>query len=128
MNSQMMLGKFVFSLGSGFAYDSLERTTDGGWVDIDIVNSKPYVHNTGQGLGQLRLRGTAFRAPAMAAMERLRTMQAARCPYSLIDALGKNWGRWRIENVIERQSHVIDDGTAMMIDWEIELKEFVNAG
>ena len=60
-------------------------------------------------------------------LDELRAMADARQPYSLVDALGRNWGRWRIEKVTEDQSRVIDDGTAQVIDWTLELKEFVNA-
>lgn len=126
MRQQMALGAFVFSLGSGFPYSSLSRKTSGGWVDLDIVNSKPYAHNTGQGLEQLNLRGKAFKGAGMAKLDELRAMANARAPYSLVDALGRNWGRWRIENVNENQERIIDDGTAMIVEWELELKEFVN--
>jgi phage protein U len=34
---------------------------------------------------------------------------------------------WRINNLTENQSLVIDDGTAMVIDWTIELAEYTNA-
>tara|TARA_B100000929_G_scaffold276697_1_gene251522 strand:- start:969 stop:1364 length:396 start_codon:yes stop_codon:yes gene_type:complete len=127
MRQQMVLGEFVFSLGGGFPYERLRRETAGGWVDLDIVNSKPYAHNTGQDLETLRIMGVAHRGAGMAKLDELRAMADARQPYSLVDALGRNWGRWRIEKVTEDQSRVIDDGTAQVIDWTLELKEFVNA-
>jgi phage protein U len=45
----------------------------------------------------------------------------------LIDGIGRNWGLWRINNVQETQTQIIDDGTAMVVDWVIELAEFNNA-
>lgn len=124
---QMALGDFIFSLATGFPYSALQRTSDGGWVDLDIIGSKPYAHNTGQGLEVVRLTGEAYRGPGMEKLDTLRAMQGQRSPFSLIDALGRNWGRWRIDTVSESQERVIDDGTAMKIGWELVLKEFVNA-
>lgn len=127
MRQQMVLGDFVFSLGSGFPYETLRRDTSGGWVDLDIVNSKPYAHNTGQDCETLRIMGTAHHGPGMAKLDELRAMADTRAPFSVVDALGRNWGRWRIETISEDQSRVIDDGTAQVIDWTVQLKEFVNA-
>lgn len=128
MYIQMMLGNFAFSIASGFPYESLSRTTSGGWKDIELIDAKPFSYNNGQGLDGLRLKGTAFRSAGMAGLDTLRKMQASRQPWSLIDALGRNWGRYRIESIAENQSQIIDDGTAMVIDWDLELKEFANVG
>jgi len=123
----MALGGFVFGLSTGFPYERLERSSDGGWVDVDIISSKPKSHQTGQGLQALRISGKAARGAGMTKLDELRALQDARTPYVLVDGVGVNWGRWRIDRVQENQSYVIDDGTAMLIDWSIELKEFVNA-
>lgn len=128
MYVQMMLGDFAFSMASGFPYESLSRTSNGGWKEIPMIDAKPFSYNDGQGLESLKLKGTAFRARGMEGLDRLRAMQATRQPWSLMDALGRNWGRYRIESVSENQSQIIDDGTAMVIDWALELKEFVNVG
>ena len=127
MRQQMALGEdFVFSLGSGFPYSSLQRKSDGGWIEIDITYAKPSSQNTGQKLEQIRLSGTAFYAAAMARMDELRAMQNERRPYVLVDGLGNNMGRWKIMSVEEQQSRVIDDGTAMKVAWVLELEEFVD--
>lgn len=122
----MVLGEFVFGLATDFTFDKLSRSTSGGWVDLDIISSKPLSHQTGQGLEQLRLSGTAFYASGMEKLEALRGMANARAPYVLVDGIGRVWGRWRIDRVEEQQRQIIDDGTAMVIDWTLELQEFVN--
>lgn len=127
MRQQLALGEFVFGLSSGFPYSTLERRTSGGWVDLDIIGSKPVSHNTGQGLGELRLTGKAALEEGMTRLDELRALEARRAPQVLVDGLGRNWGRWRIDGVTERQTRVLDDGTAMMIEWTLELREFVNA-
>lgn len=127
MRQQMALGGFIFGLSRDFAYERLERSSSGGWVDLDIVASKPKTHQTGQDLETLRLSGKAARGSGMGRLDELRAMIDARRPYPLVDGIGRNWGRWRIDKVNEQQSSVIDDGTAMLIEWSVELKEFVNA-
>lgn len=127
MRQQMALGDFIFGLSTGFPYDRLERNSSGGWVDLDIISSKPKSHQTGQGLEELRLSGKALWGPAMAKLDELRAMVDGRKPFVLVDGLGRNWGRWRIDKVGESQRRIIDDGTAAVVEWTLELKEFVNA-
>lgn len=127
MAQQMALGSFVFGLGSGFPYERLERKTSGGWVSLDIISSKPKSHNTGQGLESLRLSGKAQWAEGMARLDELRAMADARQPYALVDGVGRVWGRWRINDVTEGQQRVLDDGTTSLLEWSLDLEEFVNA-
>lgn len=127
MRQQMALGSFIFGLSSGFPYETLSRKTSGGWVDLDIISSKPMSHNTGQGLEEVRLTGKAQLAAGMTRIDELRVMADARAPLVMVDGIGRNWGRWRIDSVDEQQRRVIDDGTATLLEWTLELKEFVNA-
>lgn len=126
MRQQMALGEFVFGLATGFPYERLSRKTTGGWVDLDIISSKPMSHNTGQGAESLRLSGKAQLGAGMAKLDELRAMADARRPYTLVDGIGRVWGRWRIDAVNEDQERVIDDGTATLLSWTLELQEFVN--
>ncbi|WOE80834.1 phage tail protein [Pseudomonas protegens] len=127
MKQQMALGDFIFGLSRGFAYSALTRTTDGGWTSLDILASKPRSNQGGQKLETLQINGQAMYGVAMQRLDELRALQARRAPLPLIDGVGRNWGRWRINKVTEKQSAVIDDGTAMLIDWVVDLEEFVNA-
>ena len=127
MAQQMALGSFVFGLGSGFPYERLERKTSGGWVSLDIISSKPKSHNTGQGLESLRLSGKAQWAEGMAKLDALRAMADARQPYALVDGVGRVWGRWRINDITESQQRVLDEGTTSLLEWSLDLEEFVNA-
>lgn len=127
MAQQMALGEFIFGLATNFPYETLDRKTSGGWVSLDIISSKPKSHNTGQGLETLRLTGKAQWAEGMAKLDELRAMVDARKPYPLVDGVGRVWGRWRIDDVSENQKRVLDDGTATLLEWSLELQEFVNA-
>ncbi|NVZ18197.1 phage tail protein [Pseudomonas costantinii] len=127
MRQQMVLGDFIFGLARGFAYSTLIRNTDGGWTDLAIIASKPQSRQNGQKLEKLTFGGTAMYAVGMQRLDELRALQNARAPLPLVDGIGRNWGLWRINSVVENQSNVIDDGTAMVMTWTLELEEFVNA-
>ncbi|NJJ55601.1 phage tail protein [Pseudomonas sp. B14(2022)] len=127
MRQQMVLGDFIFGLSRGFAYSSLVRTNDGGWSDLVIIASKPQSRQSGQKLEKLTFSGTAMYATGMQRLDELRALQNTRAPLPLVDGIGRNWGLWRINSVVETQSNVIDDGTAMVMAWTLELEEFVNA-
>ncbi|WP_085748137.1 phage tail protein [Pseudomonas sp. R45(2017)] len=127
MKQQMALGSFIFGLSRDFAYSTLARKSDGGWTDLQILNSKPRSHQTGQKPESLTISGTSMYAVGMERLDELRALQALRAPLPLIDGIGRNWGLWRINSIDENQSEVIDDGTAMVIKWVIGLSEFNNA-
>ena len=127
MRQQMALGNFIFGLSRQFAYSTLVRKSDGGWTIIDILTSKPKTTQTGQGLQTLTITGKSMYATAMDRLDELRALQALRTPLPLVDGIGRNWGLWRITTLSESQNNIIDDGTAMVVDWVIELMEFANA-
>jgi phage protein U len=127
MKQQMALGSFIFGLSRQFAYHSLLRKSDGGWSEIQILTSKPKSSQTVQKPETLTITGKSMYAVAMDRLDELRALQALRIPLPLIDGIGRNWGLWRINNVQETQTQIIDDGTAMVVDWVIELAEFNNA-
>lgn len=127
MRQQMALGRFIFGLSRNFAYHNLVHTSDGGWKSIDILTSKPKSSQVGQGLQVLKITGKSMYATAMDRLDELRALQALRIPLPLVDGIGRNWGLWLITNVTETQTFIIDDGTAMVVDWVVDLTEFANA-
>ncbi|MFO2462503.1 phage tail protein [Pseudomonas sp. 15FMM2] len=127
MRQQMVLGSFIFGLSRGFAYSTLQRSSDGGWANLEIVASKPQSRQNGQKLEKLTFSGSAMSAVGMQRLDELRALLDACAPLPLVDGIGRNWGLWRIVTVSENQSNVIDDGTAMLIKWTMVLEEFVNA-
>jgi len=124
--TQLALGDFVFSLTDNSAYEKLSRNSKGGWVKQSLVNAKPIKHNTGQPLQTQTIKGRYFGAVGMANLDALRALQATREPLVMVDGIGQNLGRWTIEDINEQQSKVIDDGTAMTIDFTVMLEEFAD--
>ena len=127
MRQQMILGSFIFGLSRNFAYHNIVHTSDGGWVELDIVTGKPKSSQTGQKAQTLKITGTSMYAVAMDRLNELRTLQEQRKPVPLVDGIGRSWGLWRINTVTETQSMIIDDGTAMVVSWAVDLSEFIHA-
>ncbi|CAK2830984.1 Phage protein U [Vibrio crassostreae] len=124
MRQMMSLGGFVFSLSEGTPYEGLQRTSDGGWVTVPRYGQKPISQNTGQQLENINITGTWFRGEGMANMGKLRALQAKREPLVLTDGYGSNLGLWTIKRLQEKQDRIIDDGTAFILGFTIDLEEY----
>jgi len=126
MPQMMSLGGFVFSLSEGTPYEGLQRTSDGGWVTVFRYGQKPLSQNTGQQLENITLTGTWFQSQGMSNLGSLRTLQNKREPLVLADGYGNNLGQWVIKRLQEKQDRIIDDGTAFVLGFTIELEEYAN--
>ncbi|MBJ7540033.1 phage tail protein [Marinomonas transparens] len=126
MRQMMSLGGFVFSLSDGTPYEGLQRTSSGGWVTVPRYGQKPMSQNTGQQLENITITGTWFKADGMANMDALRALQNKREPLVLVDGDSNNLGQWVIKRLQEKQDKIIDDGTAFVLGFTIELEEYAN--
>lgn len=126
MRQMMSLGGFVFSLSDGTPYEGLQRTSDGGWVTVPRYGQKPISQNTGQQLENITITGTWFKADGMANMDALRALQNKREPLVLVDGDSNNLGQWVVKRLQEKQDKIIDDGTAFVLGFTIELEEYAN--
>lgn len=126
MRQQLALGGFVFSISAGTAYDQFQRRSSGGWVNVDLSGVKPRSFNTGQGLEVITVSGKVFGASGMDVLDQFRSMQSERVPKVMVDGTGRNFGRWKVMDVSETQRRVIDDGTALVIEFSLSLEEYVD--
>lgn len=126
MPQMMSLGGFVFSLSEGTAYEGLQRTSDGGSVSVSRYGQKPLSQNTSQQLENITLTGTWFQSQGMIHLAALRALQNKRQPLVLADGYGNNLGQWTIKRLQEKQDRIIDDGTAFVLGFTIELEEYAN--
>jgi phage protein U len=101
MRQMMSLGGFVFSLSEGTPY-------------------------TGQQLENITVTGTWFQGDGMANLNALRALQNQRAPLVLADGYGNNLGQWTIKRLQEKQDKIIDDGTAFVLAFTLELEEYAN--
>jgi hypothetical protein len=117
---------FIFGVAEGTAYDSLSREAKGGWLNLDIINGKPVSQRTSSPLDTLSLSGKWFGEEGMTSIDKLRDIKNKFQPVLLTDNYGYNLGLWKIMQVTEKQSRIIDDGTAMVTDFSLQLEEFAN--
>ncbi|ADZ91116.1 phage tail protein [Marinomonas mediterranea] len=126
MPQMMSLGGFVFALNEGTPYEGLQRTSSGGWVPVQRYGQKPLSQNTGQPLENITLTGTWFQAEGMSHITELRDLQAQCEALVLADGYGNNLGQWTIKRLQEKQEKIIDDGTAFVLNFTLELEEYIN--
>ncbi|ASA54663.1 phage tail protein [Vibrio gazogenes] len=126
MKEMMSLGGFAFSLSNHTPYEGLQRTSNGGWVTVPRYGQKPISQNLGQPLDKISMTGTWFHGEGMKNMQALRQLQAQRKPLVLMDGYGQSMGQWVIKVLQEKQDRVIDDGTAFVVGFSIELEEYVS--
>ncbi|NRD72704.1 phage tail protein [Shewanella sp. VB17] len=126
MRQMMSLGGFVFSLSEGTPYEGLQRSSDGGWVTVPRYGQKPMSQNTGQQLENINITGTWFRGEGMLNVDKLRSLQAKREPLVLTDGYGNNLGLWIIKRLQEKQDRIIDDGTAFILGFTLDLEEYAS--
>ncbi|WP_299492976.1 phage tail protein [uncultured Shewanella sp.] len=124
-SGMMSLGGFIFSLNDNTPYESLQRSSDGGWVNVARYGQKPISQNTGQKLETITLSGTWFKGEGMANMDKLRVLQAKRAPLVLNSGYGESMGRWVIKSLQEKQERIIMDGTAFVVGFTVNLEEFI---
>jgi phage protein U len=62
----------------------------------------------------------------VANLNALRALQNQRAPLVLADGYGNNLGQWTIKRLQEKQDKIIDDGTAFVLAFTLELEEYAN--
>lgn len=126
MRQQLALSDFIFSVANDNAYQQLTRQSGGGWTNVERFGQQPLSQFTGLPLQTISLNGKVFGSDGVQQMQRLRAMQAEGKPYQLMDFNGNDLGQWKIMQIREQQKYVIDDGKPMVIEFTLELEEFVS--
>lgn len=117
---------FVFGIASGTEYEALSTTSQGGWVNLDIVDGKAISQNTHLPLETKNLTGKWFGAEGKEAIRRLREIQKMRVPVLLTDDYGYSYGQWKMTSINDNEKDIIDDGTPMVISFTIAFEEYAN--
>ncbi|EPF2955264.1 phage tail protein [Vibrio diabolicus] len=117
---------FVFGVASGTEYETLSTTSQGGWVNLDIMDGKAVSQNTHEPLDGKTIKGKWFGAEGRASIRRLKEIKRLRAPVLLTDDYGYNMGLWKIMSLNDDEKDVIDDGTPMIVSFTITFEEFAN--
>lgn len=120
----MILGDFEFKIATA-AFQSLERRHRQNKAVHKRVGRKSASQHINTDLGSVKL--TGFILPhwngGWGQMDRLRAMADGGDPFTLIDGFGRNWGRWEIIEVGEKDGDYLN-GAPLRIDFDVTLQEY----
>ena len=125
MTEVMMIhGEFEFKIATA-AFQSLERRHRQNKAVLKRVGRKSASQHLGTNLGSIKLSGVVLPHwnGGWGQMDRLRAMADRGDPLTLIDGLGKNWGRWEITQVGEKDGDYLN-GAPLRIDFDVALQEY----
>lgn len=121
---QYTWGDYVWGLPNGNQLEGYQRSYDGGWVEIELLNELPLPQQTGRALDTITLSGRWFGIEARAAEDKLAASRDERKPRTLVRGDGVSLGQWFLKSFDVKGSAMIHDGLCMACDVTITLKEF----
>lgn len=119
----MTIGLFVFSLQTA-PLKTLQRQTNWKHASNPRVGRRDALQFVGPGDENITLAGVL--APEITGgpshLEELRSMADTGKAWTLIDATGRVWGQYVIENMDDGHSHALPSGEARKIEFSLNLK------
>lgn len=117
------LGLFVFETTSA-AFDELTRTSGYRFGTGNAVGTRPHMQYIGQDNDAISLSGTLYPeiTNGIVSLDSLRDMAATGKTYALMSGDGYYYGMCYITDISETQSHLLADGTARKIGFNLSLK------
>lgn len=125
-DKQYAYGDLTFALSAGNSLDSYGRRYDGGWIDIELLNELPLPQQTGRKLDEITFTGRWYGVQADTAEKKLVALRDDPKPRTLVRGDGRNCGQWTLGGFEIRGSQMIYNGTCMVVDVTISLREFPN--
>lgn len=121
----MGLGSYRFSISTA-AYDSFERSSSWKWSAQRRVGRRPALQYLGPGRDDITLAGTIYPhyAGGLGQMDKMRSMADTGNPLTLVDGLGKVWGKWCIKSISESQSSFLQGGVPRKIVFRVRLVRY----
>lgn len=125
MSGLMTLGLFVFERKTA-PYSTYDRFTEQRWQTQERAGGALAAQWSGPGEDSLSIDGVL--APEITGgarhLETLRKMAATGKAWILVDGNGAEQGRWYIESVAEKGSHLLDNGMARKIEFTLRLARY----
>lgn len=125
MRQMLAVGDFIFSVYQNTAFEQLVRTSHGGFSTLDRGGQQPASQQTGPALETIQLSGEILGNTGGDALDRLREIQAARQPQPVVEGDGTVLGLWKVQQIVETKSKLIDDGTALKTKFSVSLEQYV---
>ena len=117
------LGLFVFSTTSA-AFDEISRKSNYRFGTGNAVGTRPHMQYLGQDNDDISLSGTLYPelTGGIVTLDSLRDMAKTGKTYALMNGNGYYYGMCYITDISETQSHLLDDGSARKISFDMALK------
>lgn len=127
-DKQLAWGDITFSQSGGNPLESMSRSYDGGWIEIDLLNELPLPQRTGRKLDSITLSGRWFHRDGIGGENTLSRARDEGKARTLVRGDGTNLGRWYLRSFEVRGSSMIHDGSCVITDITITLSEFPTRG
>ncbi|MEO1003565.1 MAG: phage tail protein [Cyanobacteria bacterium J06638_7] len=123
------IGSFQFNLTDG-SPDELSRDMQWAWPQQGRILRKPALQFLGPGSDRITLNGVLYPGTTgnQGTIDTLRQLADSGEPQTLVDGLGRVYGRFAILNVRERRQVFLDTGAARRIEFELTLLEYGEDG
>lgn len=118
----LSIGNFIFSIPT-LLHDELQRQTDWRHAANARIGAPDATQFIGPGQDTVSISGTALAelSDGAASLDQLRAMAATGEPQPMVDGSGWIRGDFIINRIDERRKHLLADGTALKIDFGIDL-------
>lgn len=125
MSGLMSLGLFVFERKTA-PFSSYDRFTQQRWQTQERAGTAPAAQWLGPGDDSLSIDGVL--APELTGgtrhLDTLRRMANSGRAWILVDGTGAEMGKWYIESVTEKGTHLIDNGRARKVEFTVRLARY----
>lgn len=117
----MALGDFVFELPQA-VYQTIERSNTWRHPSSERVGAYPALQFTGPGLETFSFSGVIYKEFSNpGALDTLRDMADAGQSYVMVDATGKVFGQYVIDEVSEKSSYFDTDGIPLKVEFSVKI-------
>ncbi|MFM2477359.1 phage tail protein [Celerinatantimonas sp. MCCC 1A17872] len=117
----LVIGAFVFAVGENTPIAKFDRTTQGAYSQVALVNNARSEF-VGRPLETIHITAKWLQFGADDNVQTLRSMIDS--PQQVSTGTGQNLGRWTIKQLREGRSQLIHNGQAMVTDVQLELEEY----
>ncbi len=125
VNMMMLLGAYRFCISTS-AYQTLSRTSEYKWEELNRLNSENTIQFTGKTADVINLEGVIYPhfKGGLNQITFMRLEAERGIPLMLISGNGTVFGRWCILSIEESQTYFLQDGTPRKITFKIKLKKY----
>ena len=124
-NIMMMLGGFMFSVDNA-AYDQFKRATSWRWQEQARLNRQPALQYMGVNRDSIDLSGMILPhyKGGLNQLNQMRDKANQGKPLLLVNGLGYIMGDWAILSIEETQTHFIQQGLPLQVNFTMKLQAY----